>query len=214
MREKKHWSYAAIGIFIIWLFHLSGILGIYFGDSQWFIDKSPLNLFISLLLFLWLFPIRRFKAFFLLFLFCGIGLFAEWLGVHYGLLFGTYEYGENLGVKLDGVPYLIGFYWALLTFITSAISEKTGLPGWTQPLLGAGLMVLLDIFMEKSAPAFGFWQFDGEVPLDNYLAWFGIGLLLQLILYFSKVKGNFKISLHLYLAQLLFFLFFYFFSIS
>ncbi len=212
--KKDNWSYTSIGIFVIWLFHISGILGIYFGNSQWFIDKSPLNLLISLLLFLWLFPIRRFKHFLLLFLFCGIGLFAEWLGVQYGLLFGTYEYGENLGVKLDGVPYLIGFYWALLTFITATISAKTGLPGWTQPFAGAGLMVFLDVFMEKSAPAFDFWEFEGTVPLDNYLAWFGIGLALQLLLYFSKVKGNFKISLHLYLAQLLFFLFFYFFPIS
>ena len=205
----KLFSKTVLGILVIWVFHGAGILGIYFGNRDWFITKSPLNLLVSLLVFLWLFPIANLKRFALFFLFFTVGMFAEWLGVTYGLLFGAYAYGNNLGPKLDGVPLLIGTYWALLTFVTATISAKAKLPGWIQPILGASLMVILDVFMEKSAPIFDFWTFYGGVPLDNYLAWFGIGLLLQYILFFSKVKGNFNISLHLYLAQLLFFLCFY-----
>ena len=35
------------------------------------------------------------------------GIFVEFLGVNYGLLFGEYLYGRNLGPKLFGVPFLI-----------------------------------------------------------------------------------------------------------
>jgi len=203
-----------LGILIIWIFHCSGLLGIYLGNTDWFIAKSPLNLLVSLVIFMWLFPISNLKWFLLFFLFFVLGMFAEWLGVTYGILFGSYTYGNNLGPKLDGVPYLIGSYWALLTFVTATISYKVRIPRWLQPILGASLMVLLDVFMEKSAPKFDFWAFDGVVPLANYLAWFGIGLALHYILYFAKVKGNFSISLHLYFAQLLFFLSFYLFPIA
>ncbi len=202
----KLFSKTVLGILIIWVFHGSGILGIYFGNSEWFITKSPLNLLVSLLIFLWLYPIASIKRFLLFFLFFAVGMFAEWLGVTYGVLFGAYEYGNNLGPKFDGVPLLIGSYWALLTFVTATLSSKLKVPGWLQPVFGALLMVLLDVFMEQSAPAFDFWTFYDGVPIDNYLAWFGIGLLLQYVLYFSKEKGEFSISLHLYFAQLHFFI--------
>ena len=211
---EKWISKRVLGILIIWVFHISGLLGIYFGPSDWFVAKSPLNLLVSLIIFLWLFPIKGAKRFVLFLLFFAVGMFAEWLGVTYGILFGTYEYGKNLGPKLDGVPLLIGSYWALLTFITGTLSARIRVPHWLQPVIGAILMVILDIFMEQSAPIFDFWTFYGHVPIDNYVAWFGIGILLQYVLFFSKVKGDLRISVHLYLAQLLFFICFYLFPIA
>lgn len=199
-----------IAIFIIWLFHLSGILGIYFGNQEWFITKSPLNLLISLGLFLLVFPIDTKKKWLLFFLFFFVGIFVEWLGVNYGLLFGDYAYGSNLGAKLDGVPYLIGTYWALLTFITAQIATQLGFKGLTKVFTGAALMVGFDFLMEKSAPVFDFWEFECAVPIDNYIAWFVIGALLHFILDKSKVQGNHQISIHLFAAQVVFFSFFYF----
>ena len=32
-----------------------------------------------------------------------VGMIAEILGVQYGLIFGNYQYGNNLGLKLLGV---------------------------------------------------------------------------------------------------------------
>ncbi|MEM9867256.1 MAG: carotenoid biosynthesis protein, partial [Bacteroidota bacterium] len=103
-------AYLAVGI--IWLFHISGILGIALGFKEWFLTKTPMNLSICLLLFFWVFPIDTFKKIIAFFLFFGIGMFSEWLGVNYGLLFGRYAYGANFGPKLDGVPWLIGCFWA------------------------------------------------------------------------------------------------------
>ncbi|WP_350287599.1 carotenoid biosynthesis protein [uncultured Croceitalea sp.] len=210
---KRHIIGPYAGIFVIWLFHISGILGIYFGDTEWFTTKTPLNLIISLAIFIWLFPINTKEKWILLILFTIVGMLVEWLGVTYGLFFGNYSYGSNLGVKLDGVPYLIGFYWALLTFITAEIVKRLGISGWLKIGLGALLMVGLDFLIEQNAPTFDLWQFEGHVPIDNYISWFVIGFVLHTILDNIKVEGNQSVSIHLYMAQVIFFTFFYFFPI-
>ena len=46
-------------------------------------------------------------------------MITESLGVNYGLIFGNYEYGNNLGFKFFGVPFLIGINWIILTAISA-----------------------------------------------------------------------------------------------
>jgi len=215
IKDLKQHKYALyIAIFIIWLFHISGIVGITLGDSEWFITKSALNLTVSLVIFLVFFAIDSLKKWLLFGIFFFVGMFSEWLGVNYGLLFGDYAYGGNLGPKFDGVPYIIGAFWGILTFITADVASLFGLKKWNKIFIAALLMVGLDFLMERNAPIFDFWEFEGPVPIDNYIAWFSIGLLLQIILHFAKCKGNRYLSLHLYSAQALFFAFFYFVSIG
>lgn len=196
-------------IFIIWLFHLSAIIGITLGHKDWFLQKTPVNLLISLAAFLWAFPVDTIKKVLTFLLFFGMGMFAEWLGVKHGLLFGEYSYGSNLGSKLDGVPWLIGCFWALLAFVASATLQPLKIPNWTKLVLATGLMVILDYFMEQNAPNFDFWQFRGHVPVKNYITWFILGYLMQVFLWRFKIMGNRTISIHLYAAQLLFFTYFF-----
>jgi len=196
---------------IIWLFHISALIGISLGHLDWFISKTPLNLMVCLLLFLAVYPLNNARKITAFIIFFSGGMFAEWLGVNYGILFGDYLYGANFGPKWDGVPLLIGAYWALLTFITAAMMDYLKLNPWIKALLAAVLMVTLDFFMEHSAPQFDFWTFEGGLaPLENYITWFLLALLFQGVLRWMDLTGNKIISLHLYFAQLLFFLFFYF----
>lgn len=199
----------SIGIGIIWLFHISALVGIALGHLDWFIKKTPFNLGLSLLLFLLIYPINsRVKSFYFILFFSG-GMLAEWSGVNYQLLFGTYSYGENFGPKLDSVPFLIGAYWAILTFISAAITDYLKIHRILKAILGAGLMVLLDLFMEQSAPLLDFWTFKGGMPnAENYITWFCLGLLFQLLLQREHIGGNKAFSLNLYLAQLVFFSYF------
>ena len=200
-----------LSIFIVWLFHISAIVGICLGNLDWFNRKTPLNLGLSLGLFLVIYPINNSKKIIAFIIFFLGGMFAEWLGVNYGILFGDYKYGQNFGPKLDGVPYLIGFYWALLTFITASILNYTNFSSWLKIVISAGLMVLLDFFMEHSAPIFDFWEFkDGLAPLENYTAWFAIAIIFHAILNQLKIKGEKLFALNLYAAQLSFFIFFFF----
>ncbi|KKN15714.1 hypothetical protein LCGC14_0983200 [marine sediment metagenome] len=204
--------YIALGI--IWLFHISALIGITLGYVDWFIEKTPLNLCICLVLFLWVYPIRsiRHVAAFLLF-FIG-GMLAEWIGVHYGILFGSYEYGANFGLKIDGVPYLIGAYWALLPFITASVSDYFAKSRIAKIFIAATLMTLLDYFMEFNAHRFDFWEFEGGIAsMQNYITWFILALLFQGILHYMKLIGNRLFSLNLYVAQFVFFVYLYFLEI-
>ena len=83
----------ATSIFIIWLFNISGILGILSSNSDWFLKLTPINLSMYVILIIWNAKDLSKKfllAFFIPFL---IGFITEYLGVNYGLIFGSYSYG-------------------------------------------------------------------------------------------------------------------------
>lgn len=195
---------------VLWAFHLAAIIGITLGYFEWFISKTELNLLIIALLLTINYPLLSVKniLFFLSIFVCGFAV--EWLGVNYGLLFGKYAYGENLGYKLGGVPLLIGVNWAVLIMTCGAITNKLSTHPVIKAFAGALLMVLLDFFMELPAPIFDFWEFDGgKAPLQNYVAWFAISFMMLLVFQKLKIKGDFIFSCHLYAAQLIFFAYFY-----
>ena len=68
-------------------------------------------------LFLWTLPIAVFLIAF------AIGFSAELIGVHSGMLFGNYSYGNNLGLKLAEVPLIIGINWGVLAVTSASITE-------------------------------------------------------------------------------------------
>ncbi|MDX1628022.1 MAG: carotenoid biosynthesis protein [Fulvivirga sp.] len=197
-------------IIIIWMFHLSAIIGTMLGHLDWFIVKTPLNLMILSVLLGINFPLNSIKKLLVSFLFFSFGIAIEWVGVHYDFVFGSYSYAQNLGTKIDGVPLLIGINWAMLILICGAISDKLANSFVVKIILGAAFMVLLDFFIEVPAPQLGFWVFEGgTAPLRNYLAWFLISAALLSVYHKQKIKGDFIFSCHLYAAQLVFFAFFY-----
>ncbi len=197
-------------IFLVWLFHVSAIIGIALGHFEWFITKTPLNLVLIGVLVVLAYPIATEKAIAIAIFFYFMGMAVEWIGVHYDYVFGPYSYGKNLGPKIDGVPWLIGVNWMVLTLVTASISNKL-FNYWSLKILsGALLMVFLDVFIEQAAPGLDFWSFSSEgVPFRNYLAWFLISAFLHYIYQRSRLKGDFTVSLHIYLAQLTFFLYLY-----
>ena len=194
-----------ISIALIWLFHVSGILGIIYGNSNWFISFTPLNLTLNFLLLLINCKVNK-RVLTIIILGFFIGMITEILGVQYGWIFGDYQYGNQLGTKLMGVPLLIGVNWALLTVITGAIAQQFYLNKFMRVLIGVGLMLFLDLLMEPLAPVLDFWIFDGEeAPLQNYLGWAAVAIFLQFGYYFLKVRVNGSFPFHLYLLQIIFF---------
>ncbi len=199
-------SKTTISIFLIWLVHLSGLIGTLAGAGGWFLPKTPLNLILTTALLIWVFPVdTRRKAGLMAGIFV-MGMAVEWVGVHTGYLFGTYAYGGNLGPRLDGIPYLIGANWAILSFASGNASQTWDLPVWARILIGAFIMVGLDYFIEGVAPIADFWAFEGgHPPLWNYICWFGLALLFQWAYQRSGIEGNRAFSLHLLCAVLVFF---------
>ena len=197
-----------VSIIIIWLFHLSGLLGLLYIDKNLFASLTPLNLFISTtLLFVNQTNATKMK-FFIVFAIFFVGMIAEILGVQYGLIFGNYQYGNNLGLKLLGVPILIGFNWVVLTVICGSISSKIFKKSKVLSIIfGITLMLLIDITLEPIAPVLDYWEFSGsKAPLQNYIGWGITSLITQtLYQYFYKTK-EFIFSINLFIAQFLFFL--------
>ena len=197
-----------ISVFIIWLFHLCGMVGISYGNKEFFLAFTPINLFISFVL---LFvnqkqlESKELKSAFLIFF---IGMISEILGVNYGLIFGDYVYLDNLGVKILGVPVLIGVNWIILTFITGSLSSFIFKNKYVSILMGAILMIGLDLLIEPVAPLLGFWIFDlQKVPLQNYIGWFVIGIITQALFQFKIAEKELTFSTHLLIINAIFFAF-------
>lgn len=195
-----------ISIFLIWLFSISAIIGIYAGYLNWFITKTPINLLLGAGLLFWNLPINTLRRISVWLIAFGIGMVVEIMGVQSGAIFGEYYYGNNLGAKFMGVPYLIGVNWAVLAFITAAISKRITTHFPSSICIGAGLMVTLDLLLEPMAAVFDFWYFEnGVVPIQNYISWFFIALLLQLIIRKTMSIKSTDFSIHLFLSQIIFF---------
>lgn len=195
-----------ISIFIIWLFNISGILGILSSYSSWFLGYTFLNLLIYLVLIIW--NLEHFSKQFLIAFSIPffIGFLTEYLGVNYGLLFGTYSYGDNLGIKFWGVPLMICVNWGLLTIITADLSRVIHKNIIVRSFIGGVLMMILDVIIEVSAPRFDYWEFENNnVPLKNYIAWFIIGTIAHYLYNQIRLKTDTKLSIHLLVAITFFF---------
>ena len=205
MIQKELFNKQNISIATIWLFHISGLIGIIYSNSSWFVKATPLNLALSFLLVLINTEISK-KTVFLFTLCFTVGMIAEIIGVNKGLIFGEYSYGNALGIKVFGVPILIGINWCILVFITGFIADTFFHNFWQKILLGIFLMISLDLVMEPVAPVLDFWTFkSGLASFQNYLGW----SLVSFPLHFSYQKLSPKISgpfpFHLFILQFLFF---------
>ena len=194
-------------IFVIWLIHVCGVIGIGFVNKDFFVSFTPINLLISFFL---LFSnqiqvnsntVKTACSIFF------IGMFAEVLGVNYGYIFGEYIYLDNLGMKIMGVPLMIGIQWVILSFVTGSFAHYFFKNKRFKSIcLGVFLMILLDFLIEPVAPDLGFWVFESEVaPLQNYVGWFLIAIPAQIIFHFGVEKKEIVFSINLLFVNFLFF---------
>ena len=138
----------------------------------------------------------------------------EVVGVHTGLLFGAYTYGENLGIKLWGTPLIIGANWFFLVYTTAAIFEKTKIPTTPKVLLASCSMLAYDIVMEQVAPKLDMWSWkDVAVPFQNYFTWFLIAVGFHIGLKLLKIKIKNGLALAVLLCQFIFFVFLFIFLV-
>lgn len=199
-----------ITVFIILIFHVVGFIG-FIVNPVYFKTLSPVNLLLSAGLIVLMAHQTSWQFYGSLLLVAVLGFFVEVVGVKTELIFGSYVYGKALGFKLLSVPLLIGVNWAILLYSTAQLSK------FKNPLLnalfGAFLMVALDYFIEQNASKFDFWYWkEAIIPLQNYIAWFIISFLLNLLVQKQLAqKPNFT-SKAFYFIQFAFFLALYYFT--
>ena len=113
MKLYKEFRFDIIFVAVI---HLAGIIGIRL-LPEIFLKTSFVSIIIPLALYLY--RIKPIKIeWIIIFLVYLITFFSEWIGVNYGWLFGSYEYGDSLGFKIDGVPIIMGANWNSINFKT------------------------------------------------------------------------------------------------
>jgi bisanhydrobacterioruberin hydratase len=166
----------------------------------------PLNLIISTVILFLFHPkwdIRQVAVFFVLAL---SGLVVEMVGTHTGLIFGSYTYGNSLGLKILSTPLLIGVNWLVLVYCVHAILPQER-QKWFYPFIGAALLVAFDYVMEPVAIATDMWSWAGEsIPVKNYLAWYALALILLFVLRFAGIRYKNAVAGWLLVIQFLFFL--------
>ena len=196
---------------LVWLFTISGILGIISTASSWFLALTPLYLSLNFLIILLCVKdqsVRVLKGISIPFI---LGFITEVLGVNLGLVYGSYTYGENLGLKIFEVPLIICLNWCLLTIVSADVGKLITRNKGLRILSGALLMTLLDFLIEISAPRFDFWVFkDGIVPLKNYVGWFLVASISHWWYQSFKINTNSKISYQIMTCLFLFFSIFIF----
>lgn len=196
-----------VAMLVILILHLVGILFIASAYRALILPLSAINLGISGLLAIYFHRDIRHKNYWIwLGIAFSTGMLTEGIGVHTGILFGHYQYLENLGPKLFGVPLIIGLNWTYLCIGSASLACRLAKNTWIQALIGALLMTLLDYFMEPIAIELDFWNWFGEaIPLKNYLSWFGISFLLILV-YLKMIPNKVNnVAILLYCVQLAFF---------
>lgn len=206
MKRKTAWL-----LFPVYLLHISAMVGISLGYADFFLPKSFINLMICFILLILALPKQPIRSYLIpLTVAFAVGMLVEIIGVSTGVVFGEYQYGNGLGPKVAGVPWIIGINWALLVFITYDISKTLNQSIWVRSAIGASLMVLLDFAMEHVAPVFDYWEFEGGMagPI-NYVAWWVVAFILHAVFNRFEPKGNPTYSAHLFVVQLIFFVYFY-----
>lgn len=201
-----NYSKVNISIVILFIFHVVGVVGLSSDYQDLFLRLTPLNLLLSLGLFIWAnndFSVQFYKVVAILF---ALGFLVEVIGVSTGVLFGEYTYGATLGFKLFETPLMIGVNWILLSLASFGISSfflKKQLP---IILLSTLLMVLMDVLIEPIAISLDFWTWAlGDIPLQNYVMWFFVSFIMNAIMSFNRLKIDYRISFGLLLSQILFF---------
>jgi uncharacterized membrane protein len=180
MKEYLKVSVVSWTRIIVVVFHIVGLIGMKIPSLlPIFQLLTPFHLLVCTTVLL-VFH-RDWNKNFILFLILSIslGFLSEVLGVKTGFPFGNYYYSEVLGLQLWEVPLIIGVNWFLLVYITGALFHEKK-PFFLAAILGAALLVLIDVLIEPVAVKLNFWQWeDDEIPLSNYIGWFGVAFILQ-----------------------------------
>lgn len=193
-------------ILILIVFYGVGLVGLQTESRDWFLDTTPFILLLSVGLMTLHHPQKNGYYWLVLGLSIVVGLGMEIWGVASGSIFGEYRYGETLGYQFKEVPLVIGLNWWLLVGASSAMVARS----WIHPLLralaAAGLMTGLDWLIEPVAVKLDFWSWaGGEIPLQNYLAWFAIGFVLCALYQMLPFHKQNKVATALFFLQVIFF---------
>ena len=201
-----------IAVAVIVIFHLVGLVGFLIPALQpYFMKMVPFHLLLmfAIIIYTYVGDVKRLLLFVSGVFLCG--WLVEVLGVHTGKIFGSYYYGNTLGYKIAAVPLLMGVNWVILIFSIGQMVKSFKIRNSIlASLIGALMLITFDFFMEPVAMKFDYWQWDWhQIPLQNYIAWFIVSIILLKFYYALGLKQQKYIGAAMFTAQLVFFVVLY-----
>lgn len=190
------------------IFYVIGLAGFMIPFTrEIFIQLTGAALVLNFVLILWFheaaYKLDTYIVFIIIFL---AGYFIEVIGVKSGMIFGSYAYGDALGLKIFDTPLMIGVNWLMLSYCFASVLQSLKLNKFSKILFASAGMVIYDLVMEQSAPMLDMWSWKDEiVPVENYLAWFIISLIFQLLLVFSGIRLKNRLAFVVLVCQFVFF---------
>jgi|SRR5574344_1844680 uncharacterized membrane protein len=135
-----------------------------------------------------------------------LGFVIEAIGVSTGVVFGRYQYGETMGLKVFDTPLLIGVNWLFLSYSGLSIASKIPFIKRLDVVVAPLIMLIYDVVLETVAPKTDMWTWDNQtIPMQNYLVWFLVGFCFVGLLKFARINTKNKVAPLLYICQLCFF---------
>lgn len=130
----------------------------------------------------------------------------EIIGVKTDLIFGSYFYEDTLGIKIWGVPVLIGINWMMIIYgLFSFTGKYFNVNKLALSLITGSFAVLFDFILEPVAIKLNYWEWNSvSVPVLNYISWFVISFLFASVGFYMNTKKS-RLVIHYLFAQFLFF---------
>ncbi len=115
------------------------------------------------------------------------GFIMEYLGLTYGIPFGSYEYLKFKGATVLGVPIPIIISWGVYLYTSYIAASNFQAKKY---LITPLLMVVLDMAVDPVMVDLGVWRWETQgpwfgIPIENFIGWFLTSCLALLIYRFS-----------------------------
>jgi bisanhydrobacterioruberin hydratase len=193
-------------------FHFFGAIGIA-QRMPFFMNATSLNLILMAAIVWWTYE-ANYKSLLQFFLISfTIGIAVELIGVNTGYLFGDYKYGDLMGVKIAGVPLLIGVNWFVTLYccarVIEFLFEKIKFNSTILfTITTAALATAYDWLIEPCAIELKWWNWstDPVVPIYNYVCWFACSLPIAFLYKRLALSKQHQFPIQLFIIQILFFI--------
>ncbi len=191
------------------IFYAVGTLGFVISYTKhFFIVLTPFALLLNIYLLALYNEIYTIKSIIVFVVIFSFAFIIEVIGVNTGLVFGEYDYGKGLGFKVFNTPVLVGLNWLFLTYTSNSVVRSFNLNKTVALFVTPLVMCVYDVVLEQVAPKIGMWEWKNDlVPLQNYLAWYLIGLGFLYLFQVFKINTKNSLSKIILVSQFLFFVF-------
>jgi putative membrane protein len=126
-----------------------------------------------------------------LLLVAGVAVGVEAVGLATGFPYGEYRYGDVLGPRLLGVPFLVPLAWLMMAWPSWVLAARLARRPVVRVAVAAAVFAGWDVVLDPQMVQAGYWTWThphpglpgiDTVPLTNLGGWLLAGLLLMALL--------------------------------